>query len=324
MGSPVSIRVHRISGGAPGPTLGLFGTQHGDEWFCVAEFAALLRILENRPFAGQVILVPVCNPVALARRVRVTQADADVPDLNRAWPGGNTWLAGQLAARLAGGPVAECDAILDLHTGCWGVAWHAAQYGGDVSDAGVVERSRALAFASGVHCVQRGRVIREFPGPASLTGYASAVLGRPAASLWLGGPGFGATAEAQWTALAERGLMNIMALLGMTDQPPELPGRTLHFERDIRINPLGGGLLRPARDPDDLLRAVTAGEKLGSVLSMQTLEEVETLVAPSDGSLLYMSRSRPLTPGDWGFGLATADSSEWADPRQEFGAHTAW
>lgn len=312
--------MHRISGGAPGPTLGVFGTQHGDEWFCVPQFAALIRTLTDRPFAGQVILVPVCNPAALARRVRITQADADVPDLNRTWPGGNSWLSGQIAATLAGGPVADCDAILDLHTGCWGVAWQAAQYGGDISDPAVVERSRALAFATGMRCVQRGRVIREFPGPSSLTGYASAVLGLPAASLWLGGPGFGSVAEAQWMAMAQCGLENVMALLGMTGQKPDLPTRALHFERDIRINPFRGGLLQPATDPDDLLRAVAAGERLGSVLNMQTLEEVETLVAPADGALLYKSRSRPLGPGDWGFGLATAESSEWVDSRQEFRA----
>jgi hypothetical protein len=319
VGNPVSIRVHRITGGQAGPTIGLFGTQHGDEWFCVAEFNAVLDAIRNLVFAGQVILVPVCSPAALARGVRVTQTEADVPDLNRTWPGGNTWLSGQIAKRLADGPVAECDAVLDLHTGCWGVAWHAAQYGGDIADAGIVERSRALAFASGLNCVQRGRVIREFPGPASLTGYVSAVLGRPAASLWIGGGGFGAAAEEHWLTLAQQALLNAMALLGMTGREPVLPERMLHFERDIRINPLRGGLLRPARDPDELLREVRVGEELGQVLDMQTLEVGETLVAPESGSLLYMSRSRPLGPGDWGFGIAAAESSEWIDPRARLG-----
>lgn len=283
----------------------------------------LQQALLSLSFSGQVILVPVCNPTALAQGVRVTQSDADMPDLNRAWPGGNTWLSGQLAARLADGPVAECDAILDLHTGCWGVAWHAAQYGGDIDDAGVIEASRTLAFASGLPCVQQGRVIREFPGPASLTGYASAVLGRPAASLWLGGPGFGADYEARWMDGAERALLNVMASLGMLDKEPELPDRALHFEHDIRLNPLRGGLLRPARDPDSLLRGVAAGEQLGSVLNVQSLEVVETLTAPSDGALLYMSRLRPLRPGDWAFGLAQADHSEWVSPRDMVRAGTA-
>jgi predicted deacylase len=315
-GIPVTIAVHRLSGQRPGPTVALVGTQHGDEWFCVSLFESMIDTLRGQEIRGRVVLVPVANPTALAAVHRVSQVDADVPDLNRAWPGSDTWLAGQVAARLTAEVLETCDAVLDIHTGSWGVAWCAAQYGDDIPDETVRQRSRSLAFGFGLDCVQRGRVLTRFPGPTSLTGYSAAGRGIPAASIWLGGAGFSPALESTFRRDAARGLVNTLRCMGMVDGKPDLPSTVLHFLDDIRMNPRRGGFLRPQVDEDRLLRDVGRGEQLAVVLNPQTLEVVERVTAPCDGALLYVSRSRLVTPGGWAFGLAAADGAEHADPRR--------
>ena len=313
-GGEVAIWVHVIHGKQPGPTLGLFGLQHGDEWITIEMMRQTIDQLDPMIISGTVLIVPVCNPVALGSVQRNTQPESDGPDLNRVWPGVHTWLAESMAKLIDREVVQHCDALFDFHLGPWGSAFSEVFYGIDYPDQDVVRRCRELGIAFGHLSLGRGKVVEVFPGPRSLMGYAGAVLGIPALGVEIGGAGFSVEEERSWVTDTVRGIKNSMRHLGMLDEPLEKPERILTFTRTVRVNPTVGGLLVPEREPDQLLRKVKQNELLGRIISPYTFEELERLKAPCDGWLVYKARSYPVRPGHWAFGVADADGAEWITP----------
>lgn len=309
-GSLVSVSAHWI-GERPGPTLGLVGGQHGDEWFAARLLREVTLQVETWDFNGTVVVVPAANPPALRDGTRITQHTADEPDLNRVWPSGRTWLASQLATTLAEQVVDKCDALIDHHLGIWGSTFGGVCYPQDLPDSAVTAASRRLAFAYGQDCVERLDLVGAFPGPRSLNGYASAVRGIPAINVEVGGAGFGATQEEAWIAQAVRGVRNVMISLGMLDGGITLPERVLETGPTVIVCPRNGGLLVPERDADSLLRQVVAGEVLGRVYSLQTLELLEEVTSPLDGWLFCIPRTYAVRPGDWGFAVAPSSDAHW-------------
>jgi predicted deacylase len=313
-GGEVAIWVHVIHGAQPGPTLGLFGLQHGDEWITLELMRQSVAQLDPTVIAGTVLMVPVCNPVALGTGQRNTQPESDGPDFNRVWPGVHTWLAESMVKAIDREVVQRCNAVIDFHLGPWGSCFGEVFYGIDYPDQDVVRRCREMGVAFGYPSLGCGKVVEVFPGPRSLMGYAGAKLGIPALGVEIGGAGFSVEQERGWWADAVRGIKNTMRHLGMLDQPLEKPDRILTYTRTVRVNPTVGGLLVPEREPDQLLREVKREEVLGRIISPYTFEELERLEAPCDGCLVYLARSYPVRPGHWAFGLADADGAEWITP----------
>lgn len=313
-GGEVTIWTHVIAGARSGPTLGVFCVQHGDEWIGIELVRQLVERLDPSTMSGTVLAVPVCNPVALGLGTRNTQPESDGPDLNRVWPGANTWLAESIAKLLAREVIVHCDGILDFHPGPWGATFADAKYGTDYPNPEVNTRTRDMAIAMGYRCVGKGKVVAHFPGPRSLAGYAGAELGIPALSLPRGGVGFGRTLEQQWIDEDIRGIKNAMRYLGILTEPLEKPERMLIYEQVVRVDPTVGGILKPVNDPDQFLREVKRGEILGRVISPYTFKELECLEAPCNGWIVYFGRTYPVRPGNWSFGLAAAEGAEWITP----------
>lgn len=310
-GGEVAITVHAIHGQEPGPTLGLFSIQHGDEWVTLNTMRAIISTLDPAAMAGTILAVPVCNPIALGLRQRNTQPESDGPDQNRIWPGVHTWLAESMARVIERDVIQRCDAVLDFHLGPWGSAFAEVFYGVDFDDEDLVGRCHEMALSFGFPSVGKGKVVEVFPGPRSLMGYAGVQLGLPGIAVEIGGAGFDAELEQQWIDDTVRGVQNVMRHLGILDGALDRPERLLTYTGTVRVNPTVGGLLVPEREPDQLLREVRQGELLGRVISPYTLEELEQLTAPVDGWLVYMARTYAVRPGNWGFGIAVADGAEW-------------
>jgi uncharacterized protein len=313
-GGDIAVWVHVVCGAKPGPTLGLTGLLHGDEWSVLDIMRRLVTECDPSQMSGNLLAVPVCNPIALGNVQRITQPESDGPDLNRVFPGVHTWISESIAKVVSNEVVKHCDALLDFHPGPWGAAFAAVVTGSDFPDPGVTKKCREMAIAFGYSCVGTIKSMGVFPGPRSITSYASAVLGIPSAVAEIGGVGFSIEEERGWVDENVRGVKNVMRWMGIVHEPVTKPGRILLYSRTNRVNPTIGGLLVPEHDPDELLRKVTKGELLGRVVSPYTFEELERLESPADGFLFYLARTYPVRPGIWGFGVLDVKDTEWIDP----------
>jgi predicted deacylase len=313
-GSELEIPVHVIAGRESGPVLTIVSALHGSEWFSIEVVRQLVQKVVPDQLKGTLLAVPVANPMALEQFTRMTPDESDEPDLNRVWPGGQTWITEQIAGALSRDVLSRSDALIDIHTGPYGASLGAVGYGLDVPDASVALASAELAVAFGYPAIRALRVMGQFPGPRSITGYASATLGIPSIGPNVGGAGFAPDIEAEWLAANVNGALGVMRHLGMLRGEPARPPRFFHFEtRGHRVVPRRAGLLLPRIGPERLVTEVTRGTPLGEVVSPYTFEILEELVAPVDGVVFGVGRMTPLRPGDWAYVVAegSAKSSRW-------------
>lgn len=302
-GNNITLGVHVLAGAQSGPTLALLSTLHGGEWQSLEVVKRIVDGLDSADMTGNLIALPVGNPVALGSLTRNTPDESDNADLNRVFPGHYTWIAEQLASVIAEKVLAPADAMIDFHMGLWGCVLTATLYGTDFPDSEVVTASRDMARAFGWPCIHEGEVMSVFPGPRSSIGYFGGVLGRPCLAAEIGGAGFDPALEEEWMAANVKGVTNVMRHLGILEGEPEVPERYLFFKKRWRVNPKKGGYLISHIDPDRLLTEVEPGEHFGTVISPYTFEELERLEAPGSGVLFYTARNYPVRPGDWAYGV---------------------
>jgi len=313
-GSELRIPVHILKGERDGPTLTLVSTQHGAEWFSVEILRRVLADATPKALRGRVIGVPVANPVALEQFKRMTPDESDEPDLNRVWPGGQTWVAEQIAAALDKEVLRGTSYLMDFHPGPWGAALATIGYGADLPDAKVRRASLEMALAFGHPSVRALKMMGAFPGPRSIAGYAGSALNIPNIGPCLGGLGFGPDVERDWVAQNVRGVQNVMRHFGMLEgEPTGLPERYFHFgSRGHRVVPRKGGYLRAGHGPDALMTEVKKGTVLGTVSSPHTFEKLEDLVSPVEGVIFGVARDYMVRPGDWAYFVAETGRADTA------------
>ncbi len=316
-GCEIALHLHAVVGARPGPVLAVHTTLHGSEWLPIEAVRLLVGGLDPLAMAGALLAVPVANPIALSSRTRNLRDESDSPDLNRSFGGEQSWLADQLAAALVEHLYRPASALVDFHCGLWGAAMGSVTCGKDFADGEVSRQAFELARAFGHPYIRRSRFVTQFPGPKSSVGYAGQTLGIPGFGVEIGGAGFDEALEERWTDTAVRGLRNVLAHLGITQEPPPEPRRTLLFERLQRVNPRRGGMIEPLVHAEELMtREVAAGELLGRVLDPYTFECVEELRAPFRGLLNMAPRDYPARPGYWAYLVVDLDHPEtrWLEP----------
>ena len=309
-GNNITVAVHVLAGAKPGPTLALLSTLHGGEWQSIEIIQRVVERLNPEEMSGNLLGVPVGNPVALGHMTRNTPDESDNADLNRVFPGTFTWIAEQLASVIAKEVLSPSDGMIDFHMGLWGASLTAVLYGTDYPDPAVAESSRAMARAFGWPCLHKGSVMSVFPGPRSSFGYFGGVLGRPCIGAEIGGAGFDRDLEEGWLEANVKGTFNVMKHMGILSGEPEVPEKYLVFRKRWRVNPRVGGYLFPKIGPERLLTEIEEGELLGTVVSPYTFEELERLESPGRGMLFYTARTHPVRPGDWAFGVIDMSDPE--------------
>jgi uncharacterized protein len=226
--------------------------------------------------------VPVLNLPAFWARTPFVVPD-DGKNLNRCFPGDPT---GTLADRLAYAAFTQLitgsDAYVDAHCGDMVEALEPfALY-----DAGTAESgARDLAVAYGLPYV-----IRQQPGPdrpiSGTSSSAAAEIGIPAI-----------TAESGETGLVQpeaverhvRGLDGILAQLGMADNPHAGAGQppTL-LSRFLWMTGTYAGWWQPTVGVGD---AVTEGQVIGTITSLDAADTLQTVTAPADGVPIFITSS---------------------------------
>jgi predicted deacylase len=308
-GTVLRIPLHVITGAQDGPTLALTSGLHGSEWLGIEVFRRLMGTLDPNRMRGRVLAVPVGNPQAFQHLTRNTPDESDEPDLNRVFPGGDTWLTVQIAREIDQEVLAHADYLIDFHAGIWGSAMGEVGYGQDVPNQAVASEAAAIAHAFGYPCVRRLNVMGGFPGPRSIGAYSSARLEIPAISASIGGCGFSPELEERWIEMNVNGIRNVMMHVGILEGVPDRPPRYLSFEgRGHRVVPSVGGYLDPVVSVDSLMREVHEGELLARVISPYSFEELELLRSPVHGVLFGVARAYPVMPGDWAYFVADLDA----------------
>jgi len=304
-GTMLRIPVHVVNGAHEGPTLTLTSGLHGSEWLPVEVFRRALETLDTSAMSGRVLAIPVANPQAFQHLTRNTPDESDEPDLNRDFPGGDTWLTVQIAREITEQVLSRTDFLIDFHMGIWGSAMGEVGYTQDLPDQTVSAKAAAMARSFGYPLVRRLNSMTGFPGPRSIGAYSGARLGIPAMSASVGGTGFDEKLEESWLDINVRGIRNVMMHLEMLDGTPDVPERYVTFQgRGHRVVPTVGGYLHPLVPQDSLMKEVAEGEVLGRVVSPYTFEELEVLRSPVRGVLFGVCRPHPVWPGYWAYFVA--------------------
>lgn len=305
-GSGVGITLHVIHGGEPGPTLTLMSMLHGDEWSMLQTLSELIASVDPSTLRGTLLVLPIGNPYAF-RQLRRTSRETlefDASDLNRTFPGDETWLTRRIASVISREILARTSHLIDFHPGPFGSAWMQVVIGRDLPG-DLVERSEAMARAFGVPLICRSDQLGGIPGPRSATAYA-AKLGVPSIIAEVGGLGFDDALERRWREQNIEGVRGVMRELGMIASSVDhsTAPEYLYFTRDWIVRPTTSGLLLPAIGAERLGTAVAKGDLLARVIAPTTLEELEILRAPSDGVLFCVARSYVVQPHNYAFGAA--------------------
>lgn len=286
-GRVCTIPYWHLDSGRPGEVFLVLAEQHGNEVQGCEVIRRFRQVCEAQLVAGQVYLVPFANPLALRhRRSHVTlgpeqpYGEADGQNMNLTWPGdaeGNDTARVSYALWQAVGR--HCTRCLDLHS--WSRFTATAALSRDD-----VPGSHAMALASAIRFVQGRPRPNPAPGQPSLIGVMFNNYGKAALSIEL---------APQWVirekevALGLRAATNIAKLLGLIEGEIEaLEGPVVHFRQEDKASrthevsaPCSGLFVENGLETSDY---VEQGQKLGHIISDETLETVEIL-SPTSGYL---------------------------------------
>jgi predicted deacylase len=286
---PVSIPVTVVRG-APGPTLFVTATVHGDELNGVGILRSLLNDTDFTGLRGTLIGVPVVNvPGFLVQDRRLP----DRRDLNRSFPGSPK---GSLTARLADmlfrQVIRQSDFGIDLHT-AGGERSNYPQIRADLSDPRVAE----LAEAFGIPLLIGGE------GPEGSLRRVACAAGVPTIVFEAGSA---RRLERPFIEIGIAGILNVMRFLKMLPGEPAEPPLRLRIERTHWVRAQAGGIL-------DLSVELGQALRRGTPISVNTNpfgREKSLLEAPWSGVVLGLTQLPLVHPGDAICHLARLDLRE--------------
>lgn len=305
-GDALRLAVHMVNGAEDGPTLGLFGTSHGDETFGVEIMRAVVESVDPGRLKGALAVMPIGNPIAFESFTRTTGQgmNTDKNNLNREFPGDERgWLTEQIAYGISSQYVPHLDCLIDFHSGGLESALDYILVEEPRND--VDEQGYELAKLCGTEMLfmMKGKA-----HSGTLTQYARS-QGIPAVIAELGGC---VASDAAYLKRSVQGIRNVMVHLGMIEGQIELPPVQYVLHRRTLLRPKHGGLFIPQVGFDRLAKTVPGGTTLCRVICPHTFEELETIEAPYDPTLLIMMRGvlSRVNPGDYGYILGDWNSAE--------------
>jgi len=295
-GGDVPHAAFEARGAADGPRVALVAGVHGCEYSSIAAVTRFMAGLDAAALAGSLLAVPVVNLSAFrARSPFVTPADGK--NLNRCFPGdpGGTFsdvLAHAIFTRVFSG----ADAVVDLHGGDLVEALEPFAVYAE-AEAGVEERSRAMAEAFGLPYVVREP--RAGGGLAGMTCVAAAEAGIPAIIAEAGGCGL---LEEEAVATLADGVGNVLRLLGLLRGEVAAPARPQrHVGGNVWLRCEHEGWWEPAVGAG---AEVAEGAVLGRVRDLWG-EELEEVRAPAAGVVLFLTTSPAVAANGLLLGLGT-------------------
>ena len=293
----LAVPLVEVTGSADGPTLTVIAGVHGCEYASMAGVRRWTADLATRDPRGRVRAVPVLNVTAFAARSPFVVPE-DGKNLNRCFPGdpGGT-LADRLAYATFTQLITGSDAVIDAHCGDLVEALQPfALYEAGPAEDG----ARALATGYGLPYV-----IRQEAGPGrAVTGStsgAAAEAGIPAITAEAGGCGL---VEEYAVALHVAGLNRVLETLGMAaGAAPRPSAEPTVLGRFLWLRCQDAGWWEAAVAAGD---RVTEGQVLGRVTNLDGAYVQETILAPADGVIIFLTSSPAVASDGLLLGLGAA------------------
>jgi predicted deacylase len=277
-----------IQGPAPGPTVGVLGGVHGDEYEGVIAATAIARMLRSELTCGELRLAAPAHPAAWAARTR--RSPIDGADLARSFPGRPDGSATERVAHaLTMQLIQGSDLVVDLHSAGLGFAMPFLCGYQDDGDRGIASKRHAQAFAA--HHTWR----HEGPPAPGRSLSAAAELNIPA--IYVEGHG-GLSIRAHELRGYVDGVRRVLHLLGMvTDAPPvsHVPTRVHGDGRtDAGITAPVSGYLVSNHDVGEALRC---GDVIAQIVDIGGAPLAD-VVAPAAGIVMLLRRDALVSEGD--------------------------
>jgi hypothetical protein len=271
------------TGSGDGPVLTVIAGVHGCEYASMAGVRRWLRDLEKKELRGRVRAVPVLNVTAFAARSPFVVPE-DGKNLNRCFPGNPDGTLGErLAYDTFSQLISGSDALVDAHCGDMVEALQPFAF----YEAGPAEAlARDLATAYGLPYV-----IRQEKGPdravSGTSSGAAAEVGIAAITAEAGGCGL---VEEYAVALHVAGLNAVLSVLGMTDDRVgrESARPPTHLGRFLWLRCRQAGWWQPVVAPGD---ALAEGQVIGTVSTLDGAKVLETVTAPADCVVIFLTSS---------------------------------
>ncbi len=277
----LAVPLIELTGSADGPLLTVIAGVHGCEYASMAGVRRWCRDLAGRDLRGRVRAVPVLNLPAFRSRAPFVVPE-DGKNLNRCFPGvANGTLAERLAYDTFHQLIAGSDAYIDAH--CGDIVEALQPFA--LYESGPAEsRARDLANAYGLPYV-----IRQEAGPeravAGTSSGAAAEAGIPAITAEAGGCGL---VEEQAVAMHVAGLNRVLQVLGMADGQQGAAPSPTYLGRFLWLRCERAGWWEPVVTAGQHL---TAGQLIGTVGTLDGAEVQETIKAPADCVVIFLTSS---------------------------------
>ena len=272
-----------------GPTVLLFGGNHGDEYEGPVTLLKLARAIQPEQIQGRVIIVPMLNRPAVEAGTRLSPIDGR--NMNRAFPGQrDDTITGMIAHYVTNALFPLADIVVDIHSGGRSAHFLPSVNMHRVPDDPQMAEMIRAGMAWGAPYVF---IYRDVGGEGLLPGEAER-LGKTTLGTEMGSASqFGA----EIMAITERGVRNVLRLYEvLQDEPfaaPSQPAQVVAAtERDDYLMAPASGIFEPFCEMGDTL---SAGQPVGQIHSVeQAHQEPWTVLARTDG-MLMSRRAFPLT-----------------------------
>lgn len=294
-GNPVATTVHTYTGSESGPTVYIQAAQHGREVNGTELLRRLHDTLVETPLAGEVVAVPVADPLTFDHAAYTTPEALDSvnPNMNRVWPGDRDGSLHERMAATLWDYIGDADAVIDLHTGGRAMATHVVFMEGD-------DQSRTLATAFGTDLL-----LSEPAGDDADTEWHDRDFGGKLRVAAANADIPSITPElAHNKAIVEdavdtgvTGVRNVLAELDVVEAPVQSNGAT-HLARNHlgRVTAADSGLFRPT--PGLAVgTTVTEGDALGTLYHPTEYTTLQEATADRDGVLYSLHRGAIVTGG---------------------------
>lgn len=304
-GVAVETTVHRYAGVESGPTVYVQAAQHGRE----INGTEVLRRLHGRLAAdvqaGEVIAVPVANPLTFDRVSYTTpeQLDSVNANMNRVWPGREAGTLHQRMAARLWEYASEADVLVDLHTGSPDMLPHVVYTADD-------ERSASIAETFGTDLLLAEPADEDAPEEWRRRGFdgklrvAAAREGIPAIT-----PELAHNKQFVESAIETgvTGLCNVLRDCDVLAGSPVTNGTVRHARNHLgNVDATDSGLFRVTADYE-LGAIVPNGATLGAVYDPATYDRLQTVRTDREGILYALTREATVTVGDRLVGIAALD-----------------
>lgn len=285
-GTQVRAPVILVNGAHEGPTLVVTSGVHGDDLNTIPMVWRITRSIDPAHLRGQLIAVPVCNPLAFEAGSHLTPADHKTPS----FPGNaQGTVSERIGYSLYHKIVVQANYLLDMHGGSVRSTLAALAGVDTAASPDVVEAARAmaLAFNPDVLILMKPKTA----GPPTGMFQVTSRNGAPGLIIGMGQMGF----NEPDTERGARGVLNVMRHLKMLDGEPELVAQTRVTGAELyHYSPFGGAFFPSVVAAQE----VREGDTLGVMYDVfgDPVGEVKAQISGLVDAIRYYP---VVTGGDW-------------------------